>query len=119
VEYRRGALVEWYVNGPSGLEQGLTLAKAPARAGSGTLTLALTLSDGLTAAVDAGNTGLVRGGSDGQPALHYTGLTAYDATGRTLRSWLEVRGQRLLVHVDAARAPVTLSIGDDGGSATQ
>src|SRR5207245_1590914 len=27
VEYRRGALTEWYVNGPAGLEQGFTLSK--------------------------------------------------------------------------------------------
>ena len=59
VEYRRGALVEWYVNGPSGLEQGFTLAKAPARGGSGTLTLALALSGDSTPVVDASNTSVV------------------------------------------------------------
>jgi trimeric autotransporter adhesin len=88
VEYRRGALVEWYVNGPSGLEQGFTLAKAPPQGGSGTVSLALALSGDLTTAVDASNTGLVLTGNDGQPALHYTGLTAYDATGgRCARGW--------------------------------
>ena len=30
VEYRRGGLTEWYVNGPLGLEQGFTLAAPPA-----------------------------------------------------------------------------------------
>ena len=29
VEYRRGEVTEWYVNGPLGLEQGFTLARAP------------------------------------------------------------------------------------------
>ena len=29
VEYRRGALTEWYVNGPVGLEQGFTLSERP------------------------------------------------------------------------------------------
>lgn len=29
VEYRRGALTEWYVNRPDGLEQGFTLVEAP------------------------------------------------------------------------------------------
>jgi hypothetical protein len=31
VEYRRGNLTEWYVNGPLGLEQGFTLTDAPDR----------------------------------------------------------------------------------------
>jgi hypothetical protein len=31
VEYRRGPLVEWYVNGPVGLEQGFTLTAPPVR----------------------------------------------------------------------------------------
>jgi hypothetical protein len=104
VEYRRGALVEWYVNGPSGLEQGFTLAKAPPQGGSGTVSLALALSGDLATAVDASNTGLTLSGSDGQPLLHYTGLAASDATGRALRSWLELSGRRLLLHVDAAGA---------------
>ncbi len=30
VEYQRGPLVEWYVNGPAGLEQGFTLSAPPA-----------------------------------------------------------------------------------------
>ncbi len=29
VEYRRGALTEWYVNGPLGIEQGFTISQAP------------------------------------------------------------------------------------------
>jgi hypothetical protein len=32
VEYKRGALTEWYINGPPGLEQGFTLAKPPGKA---------------------------------------------------------------------------------------
>ena len=35
VEYRRGALTEWYVNGPLGLEQGLTLERAPGEGAEG------------------------------------------------------------------------------------
>jgi hypothetical protein len=29
VEYDRGGLTEWYVNGPAGLEQGFTITKPP------------------------------------------------------------------------------------------
>src|SRR5208282_6742953 len=35
VEYQRGPLVEWYVNGPAGLEQGFTLSAPPESAASG------------------------------------------------------------------------------------
>src|SRR6185369_94270 len=44
VEYRRGALTEWYVNGPFGIEQGFTLERAPGKAKSESLTFAFDLS---------------------------------------------------------------------------
>ena len=110
VEYRRGALTEWYVNGPAGLEQGFTIARPPKGSKRGTLTLALDLSGNLTPALDAAKTGLVLSGNGGEAAFRYSGLTAYDATGRQLRSWLELHGNRLLVQMDAtgARYPVTV-----------
>src|SRR6185295_17927 len=46
VTYRHGALSEWYVNGPLGLEQGFTLASRPA-GGVGWLTVAVEVSAGL------------------------------------------------------------------------
>ena len=42
VENRRGTLVEWYLNGPLGLEQGFTLDRAPERLDGGPLTLGFT-----------------------------------------------------------------------------
>ncbi len=44
----------------------------------------------------------------GAPRLRYTGLTAVDASGRALRSWLALAHGRLLVRVDVhgARYPV-------------
>jgi hypothetical protein len=35
IEYRRGALTEWYVNGPLGLEQGFTIEQRPDRGHTG------------------------------------------------------------------------------------
>ena len=43
VEYRRGSLTEWYVNGPVGLEQGFTLNSPPGRANGEPLTIELGL----------------------------------------------------------------------------
>src|ERR1017187_7360144 len=41
VEYGRGALTEWYVNGPAGIEQGFTLGRPPSQPAAGPLTIAL------------------------------------------------------------------------------
>jgi len=45
MEYRRGALTEWYVNDRWGLEQGFTLAERPE--GEGALVVALAVEGGL------------------------------------------------------------------------
>lgn len=103
VEYQRGSLTEWYSNGPVGLEQGFTLERPPAGIGSGPLTIALALSGDLTAGVNQDRSGLTLT-AKGQPLLQYTGLCAYDATGKELRAWLEIGGQQLLVKVDDAQA---------------
>ncbi|HSC28656.1 MAG TPA: choice-of-anchor D domain-containing protein [Vicinamibacterales bacterium] len=109
VEYRRGALTEWYLNGPLGLEQGFTLHRAPGESRGEPLTLAFALSGNVTASVDAGGRSLTLR-RDEVPALRYSGLTALDADGRTLRAWLEVAGDDLRVRVDDAGARYPLTI---------
>jgi nucleoside-specific outer membrane channel protein Tsx len=110
VEYRRDGVTEWYENGPLGLEQGFTLAERPGRANGQALTLELRLIGDLVATLEPGGKALDLRRKDGETVLRYTGLKAQDATGRELRSWLEVRGERLLVRVgDAgARYPVVV-----------
>ena len=110
VEYQRGALTEWYVNGPLGLEQGITLQKRPGQADGRPLTIALALEGDLTAAVDEGGTGLTLTGGEGQVKLRYRGLFAHDATGKKLPAWLEVKDKRLLLKADdtKARYPVVV-----------
>jgi len=101
VEYRRGLLTEWYANGPLGLEQGFTVNRAPA--GAGPLTIAMDLDGSLTPALNQERNGLTLM-ANGQQAMRYAGLSASDATGKDLRAWLEMKGQRLLVKVDDAHA---------------
>jgi hypothetical protein len=107
VEYRRGpGLVEWWNNGPSGLEQGFTLSEKPT--GAGALELSLRLDGGLEAAQDhAGGASLSR---DGRAVLRYSGLRAWDASGRELPSRMEAarRSIRLIVDDGGARYPVTV-----------
>ena len=110
VEYRRDGLTEWYENGPLGLEQGFTLAHPPAKATGQPLTFELALHGDLLAAVESTGTSLELRRKDGKVALRYVGLKARDAGARELRSRLEVRGEKLFLHVEdgEARYPVVV-----------
>src|SRR5207245_45285 len=110
VEYRRGSLTEWYVNGPAGLEQGFTINEPPGRSHGQPLTVLLAHSGDWTATVDASRTGLNLSERNGKVELRYTELTAYDDGGQRLPAWLEARGEQLLLHVKdrGARYPVVI-----------
>ena len=110
VEYRRGALTEWYVNGPAGLEQGFTIGQRPAGHGRQPLTIALLTSGDFATATDRDAKELILKDHAGHEALRYAGLTAYDTAGRDLHAWLELKGHKLLLRVDdaAAQYPVTV-----------
>jgi uncharacterized repeat protein (TIGR01451 family) len=100
LEYRRGGLTEWYLNGPLGLEQGFTLTQSPGERRSDPLTLAFTLSGNLTVSIDPTGRDAILSRADGTPALRYRGLTSHDATGRELRAWMQVEGEQLWLRVD-------------------
>jgi hypothetical protein len=104
VVYKRGGLTEWYLNGPVGLEQGITLQKSPGQADGRPLTIEFMLKGDLTAEVDEPGTGLMLTRADGKTELRYRGLLAYDASGRKLPAWLEVKDTFLLLKVDDAQA---------------
>jgi trimeric autotransporter adhesin len=115
VEYGRGSVTEWYVNGPLGVEQGFTLSQRPisaagSPAGMKPLTIALALSGDLTASVDRSGKGLTMTGDKGQPQLRYGGLSASDASGKQLRTWMEIQGGELLLKVEdaGARYPIVV-----------
>ncbi len=97
VNYALGPVREWWANGPLGLEQGFEVARPPA--GRGPLTLALAMP---------GATQLGRGMLALPGGLRYAGLSARDASGRTLPAWFAVRAGRVLIAVDdrGARYPV-------------
>jgi hypothetical protein len=110
IEYRRGSLTEWYINGPAGLEQGFTITKPPGQADHQLLTIVLSLSGDLTANVDENHTGLRLEAPVGKTGLRYAGLSAADAAGKELPAWLEVQGEQLLLRVNdtGARYPVVI-----------
>ena len=105
VSYARGALTEWYANGPLGIEQGFDVAARPA-AGAGPLTVALDLSGNLSARVRNGS--VLLSGRDA--TLRYGNLHATDARGRVLRSWLELSNGQVLIRVADPGAAYPLRI---------
>lgn len=109
VEYRRGGLTEWYLNGPLGLEQGFTLDSPPARKGGEALTLALRLSGDLSAVPDPRGDGLALQAGGGT-VLRYRGLLAWDRAGRTLPAWWQGQGREIRLRVDDGGAHYPLTI---------
>lgn len=102
VEYRRGGLTEWYVNGPAGLEQGFTLNSPPRLLGQRKdqpLTIALALSGNLAASLERDGRTLTLTTADGKPSLRYATLIAYDRSGRRLPAHLELHDNLLLLRV--------------------
>ena len=108
VQYRRGTLTEWYVNGPVGLEQGFTVGEPPSLTNGEPLTISLAVSGGLDPVVakDGKSARTISGGA----TLEYSGLMSRDAGGKELAAWLEVQGNQLLVKVDdrGARYPIVI-----------
>ena len=109
VIYAHDDVSEWYVNGPLGLEQGFTLARAPTRHAVGPLTLSIALSGNARPSLSNGGHGITLVGA-GKTALRYDGLSASDARGRQLRSWMQLEGGRVLLRIDAAGARYPLRV---------
>ena len=110
VEYRRGPVTEWYVNGPLGLEQGFTIATPLASRGNGPLTLVLRTQGSLRPTLADGRRSLDLVDETGGVRLRYQGLVAFDARGKALRSWLDVDQRTVVVRVDEAGARYPLTI---------
>jgi hypothetical protein len=135
VEYRHAELVEWYLNGPLGLEQGFTIPAPPqCRNGKGALVLELELGGGLSAELRSGDPsdpGAAGATPTGAPAstsisakgselvlhhaeapavLRYTDLFARDAAGRQVPAWLTITKDRPAIHVNDAGAVYPLEI---------
>ena len=109
VSYRHGSVVEWYRNGPLGLQQGSTLRSRP-RPRRGWLTVSERVSGGLTARRAGSSCLLFAARASGPSVLRYCGLSATDARGRVLPARLVLRGATVLLRVDDSHAsyPVTI-----------
>jgi MYXO-CTERM domain-containing protein len=105
-----GGVVEWYRRTALGVEQGFDLARPPFGARPGGLTLSIAVTGDLTPVVDADGRAVSLRDAVGRVALHYTDLSARDATRRALLSWMTVEGGRIALHVDDTGAiyPITI-----------
>ena len=104
VEYHRSGLTEWYLNGPLGIEQGFTVLSPPKGTSSGgALTMRLATSGEARVQVEEQSAAVVSNFA-GEPVLRFSGLSARDASGRGLRTWLEQRGDAILLRVDDREA---------------
>jgi hypothetical protein len=108
VTYDHGWVTEWYANGPIGIEQGFALSKAPPRRSAGPLTLSLTLHGNVRATLASDGRGIAL--SHSGAALKYDGLTASDAHGRELHSWLSLWRGHVLLRIDTRGARFPLRI---------
>ncbi len=107
VEYQRGAITEWYVNSPLGVEQGVTLAARPADAGTGEVTLVIALDGAVTPTMDEGGVTLT---SASGSRLRYGQMTVTDATGRAVPARMTVENATIRLSVDDAGAVYPLVV---------
>jgi hypothetical protein len=108
IQYRRGILTEWYINGPVGLEQGFTISHPPGKSKGQALTIELALSGNLRPFHD--DQQVILRDAAGEPRLRYSGLQARDSSGRELTARLDVQGQRLMLRIQDrnARYPIVV-----------
>jgi len=105
VEYRRGSLLEWYVNGPLGLEQGFTFTERPSGTGR-EVNLSLELDGNVRArAADGGDVlALEVADCPNLPALRISQLHVVDAVGRALPARMSVQRDGFSIRFDDSNA---------------
>ena len=101
VSFQRGEVTEWYLNKPTGVEQGFTIARAPAGQGH-RLDVALDIGGGFIARPDGRDARLIQAATGTE--IDYDHLVVTDARGRTLKSRMEVSDHRIVLSVDTRGA---------------
>ena len=104
VVYRRGNLLEWYANGPAGLEQGFTLQSSPGTSQDRPVSIVMKLSGNLVPTLDASKTNVQLESTREFAKLQYSSVIAYDAAGKQLPAWLDLQGNELSLNFSDAGA---------------
>ncbi|WP_287129130.1 FG-GAP-like repeat-containing protein [Candidatus Cyanaurora vandensis] len=106
VEYRRGAMTEWYLNTPQGLEQGFTLQAPPTEQRG--IRLEMTITGGVQAELTPDGQAILL--TRGTESWRYDHLLVKDATGQVLTAQMDTDGTRLWLTVadQTAQYPITI-----------
>ncbi len=108
---RRDDLVEWYVNGEDGLEQGFTIEAPPEdRFSRDPLVLEMALDGSLDPRLTADRQTVVFSTRKGEEVLRYTGLHVSDADGVQVPARLEILSRRILIRIEDAGAVYPLTV---------
>jgi hypothetical protein len=110
IEYRRGPIIEWYVNDPRGIEQGFVLPRRLREKAPGELTLTLSMSGDVTPQMDGDGQDVVLKDEAGRVVLRYGQLAAWDVRGKRVPARLTVRDRTVAIRLDdrAAIYPLTV-----------
>jgi hypothetical protein len=114
LERRLGTMEEWYVHSRRGVQQGFTLSERPLGQQAGEalhVVLAMDLPKASwKSVISPDNRSVSWQDERGKAQMSYTGLVAFDATGKTFPAWMEMSGNelRLLVNEEAAQYPLTI-----------
>jgi hypothetical protein len=110
VEYQLGrGVVQWFANGPLGVEQGFSLRRSPAGRGRLVNLVLKPVSPGMRPALDAARHD-VEFLHHGHVAFRYGELEVRDASGRSLPAWFALRGRRVVVRFDDRGASYPLVV---------
>ena len=107
-ELDHGRLREWFVNEERGLEQGWTIASAPS--GVEPLWIGLEVGGDFSLRIDEGGRSGRFVDATGELRLCYTGLMAFDATGRELEARLAPSPHGAGIAIDDAGAVYPLTV---------
>ncbi len=99
VEYRHGVAAEWWVNGPLGLQHGVTLARRPTLSDRAIVEFEVDTGVALWQTDSSGNS-VTFFSPDGREALVYGPLAVRDFSGRRLPARVSRAGHRLRIEVD-------------------
>lgn len=92
--YRHGPFIEWYENGPRGLEQGFEIRQPPSGQGRLPLIVEVAVTGNLVPWLRGTEKAIAFRNAAGDTILHYGGLKVWDADDRPLRANLALRGPR-------------------------
>ena len=112
VEYRRGAVVEWFENRAEGLEQGFTIGNPPVTISNdqGMLNLEVSFETELDIQVAEDGQAVTLSDEQGAEKYRYGKLQVFDADGKMLDSFFRAEAGTIEIVCDASRArfPVTI-----------